>query len=155
MAMRSAMRGFLWREAQRDREDGPEARTRAECLDIAAHAPRELPRDRETQSRAVGHAIAAAAIVQIEQLLGAFGWKAATAIADLEMPVPGAHRGRELHLAAPVLVRVVEQVFENDAQPVLVGHDLNRIDGLDLDVGDARRARAMFQQVSDELRDIH
>ena len=44
---------------------------------VAAHAARELPRDREPQARAMRDAFTAAAIVQIEQFLRGGGLEAA------------------------------------------------------------------------------
>src|SRR5688572_18458994 len=115
MAMRSAMRDILRRQAQGHGENGAAAGTGAERRDFSAHAPRELTCDSETQSRAMCHAIAAAAIVDVEEFFGAFRRETAALVTDLEMPVPRPHRGRQLDLAATVLVRVVEQVFENHA----------------------------------------
>ena len=46
---------------------------------------------------------AAAAIVQVEQLLGGLGREAASLVADLEAPVAGAHRGASCTLPPPYL----------------------------------------------------
>ena len=89
--------------------------------DVATHAARELPRDREPETRAMRDALAAAAIVQIEQLLGGLGREATPLIADVETPAPVAHAGREPHAAAAVLLCVVEQVLQDHAQAVAIG----------------------------------
>src|SRR5262245_52238660 len=103
MAMRSAMRRFLPREAEGHRENGAAAGSGTERRDLAAHSPGELSRDRQAQSRAVRHAIATATIVDIEQFLGGLRRESASLVGDLEMPVVGADGGRKLHLAAAVL----------------------------------------------------
>ena len=57
-------------------------------------------------------------------------------------------------LAAAVLVRVVEQVLEDHAQPVAIGQHVHGIDGRGLDLAATRRALAMCEQVADEPRDV-
>ena len=104
--------------------------------DVAAHAARELPRDREPESRAVRDALAAAAIVQVEQFFGGLGREAAALVADVETPAAVADARGEAHAAAAIFVRVVEQVFEDHAQPVAIGQHLHGIDD-----GELRRRR--------------
>src|SRR4051812_9394088 len=110
MAMRSAMRRVLaaqrqrrWgRQHQGDREDRALPRARAVRTDVAAHASRQLPRDREPQPGAMRDAFTAAAVVEIEEFLGTFRRKAAPLVTDVQAPVAVADTGREPHAAATV-----------------------------------------------------
>src|SRR3982751_3916097 len=94
MTMRSAMhRAFRcelergrWREHQGHREHRAVSCAGAVGGNVATHATRELARDREPEASAVGHALTAAAVVEIEQFLGDFRLEAASVIANLEAP---------------------------------------------------------------------
>src|SRR5688500_15248230 len=114
MAIRSAMNRIVrgrwlrrWRrQHQRHGEDRSLSGTRAVRGDVPAHAARELPRYRESEARSMGDAFTAAAVVQIEQLVGSRRGKSAALIADVESPAAIPHGGREPHAAAAILVGV-------------------------------------------------
>src|SRR3954464_10614287 len=105
MAIRSGIHGSpgghaaVRREPERDAEDGALSGSGAVRDDVAAHAPRELARDGETETRAMRHAITAAAVVRVEQPFGDVGREAAAAITDVEPPAAVDDAGRDLHAA--------------------------------------------------------
>src|SRR5690348_18268257 len=119
MAMRSAMGGTRdrlsaagRREHQRHREYRALAGPGAVRADVATHAARELTCDRETETRAMSHAFTRAAIMDVEELLGGFGRKTTTAVADVQAPASVADARGEPNVSAAILVGVVEQVLE-------------------------------------------
>src|SRR6187399_1627174 len=102
MASRSAMWGLRAGELRRCQgqgygEDCTLPRSRAARGDVSTHAARQLARNRQSQARAVCHAIAAAAVVEVEQLVGDLRSEAATPVTDVQPPASIAHDACQPH----------------------------------------------------------
>src|SRR4051794_32381417 len=162
MAMRSAMNGTRTRRGharrrgqhQRHREYRAMAGTGARGADVTAHAARQLSCDGQPQSGTMGHALAAAAVVEVEKLFGALGCETASVVANVEAPASIGDTCRQLDDATTVFVRVVEQVLEDHAQAVAIGEHLGRIHACELHLAAAAGARAVRQQLVEEARHL-
>src|SRR4249919_567105 len=135
MAMRSAMcsalrnsrQRRLWRQQQSHGEYRTQPGAGAVSGDVTAHATRELARDGESKTRAVGHTLPAAAIVQVEQFLGSLRREAAPLVANLEAPSAFAGGRGEPDAAAAVLVSIVQQVFDDHPQTIAIRQHVHGI----------------------------
>src|SRR6186713_1617373 len=159
MAMRSAMRSALrnpwqrrlWRQQHGHGEYRALPGASAVSGDVTAHATRELARDCESETRAVGDALPAAAIVEVEQFLCRLLCEAAPLVANLEAPPALAGCRGKPDATAAILVSVVQQVFDDHPQTIAIRQHMHGIDRPGFDFAADSRAFAMCQQVGDEL----